>query len=729
MDVPFILAIFLLSHVLLLHSFSAKEDNKNQSTCPKSFHCKPFHHSLYFPFSNSTYPQCGLCTVTCDGPNQPPKIRLGNEGPWYNVSPWYNVLIEESIHRTTYLVQIHDQILQSHLESRNCKAFTDLNFPDNSYIQFTINPSLTFFKCNRSFSNATHLEDYFKGFHTYTKCEDYNLYYKFPDDPPSSPASHPPSCSVIQVPLNLSNTENHNEDDPFNLLTHTFSLELHVSKDCERCYLEEGGQCQNDNQKFHCATTNKVVAEGTKHRWILATGKKAISTNASKFLHKISCNLRYKTLSGFPCLKFSPVAYEAQILQKKESCPYLIAIAIPGGVICLLIFIISCRKKWDYISSCFVSRKTSSNPSSKDDIEGGTIFFGVHVFSYTELEEATNNFDPFQELGDGGFGTVYHGKLRDGRQVAVKRLYEHNYKRVTQFINEVQILTCLRHRNLVSLYGCTSRHSRELLLVYEYIPNGTVADHLHGDRAKNASLTWPVRMNIAIETASALTYLHASDIIHRDIKTNNILLDNNFCVKVADFGLSRLFPTDVTHVSTAPQGTPGYVDPEYHRCYQLTDKSDVYSFGVVLIELISSLRAVDIRRHGHEINLADLAINRIQNRAFDELIDPFLGFESDSLIERMTTLVAELAFQCLQCEKEMRPTMDEVLEALKEIQEYKYDNMGGEIDTVGVLNCTQPPPSPESDDVVLLKNSKAALSLDSVTDRSVSSSATSISSG
>ncbi|KAL7171134.1 hypothetical protein ACSBR2_035896 [Camellia fascicularis] len=321
------------------------------------------------------------------------------------------------------------------------------------------------------------------------------------------------------------------------------------------------------------------------------------------------------------------------------------------------------------------------------------------------------------------------GKLRDGREVAVKRLYEHNYKRVTQFINEVQILTCLRHHNLVSLYGCTSRHSRELLLVYEYIPNGTVADHLHGDRAKNASLTWPVRMNIAIETASALTYLHASDIIHRDIKTNNILLDNNFCVKVADFGLSRLFPTDVTHVSTAPQGTPGYVDPEYHRCYQLTDKSDVYSFGVVLIELISSLRAVDIRRHGHEINLADLAINRIQNRAFDELIDPFLGFDSDSLIERMTTWVAELAFQCLQREKEMRPTMDEVLEALKEIQKYKYDNMGGEIDTVGVLNCTQPPPSPESDDVVLLKNSKAAHSLDSVTHRSVSTSATSISSG
>lgn len=297
------------------------------------------------------------------------------------------------------------------------------------------------------------------------------------------------------------------------------------------------------------------------------------------------------------------------------------------------------------------------------------MYFGVPVFSYAELEDVTNKFDASKELGDGGFGTVYYGKLRDGREVAVKRLYEHNYKRMAQFRNEVEILTRLRHPNLVSLYGCTSRRSKELLLVYEYIPNGTVADHLHGDRAKDQSLTWPVRMNIAIETAGALAYLHASDIIHRDVKTNNILLDHNFQVKVADFGLSRLFPNDVSHVSTAPQGTPGYVDPEYHQCYQLTDKSDVYSFGVVLIELISSMPAVDLRRHSDEINLAKLAINRIQRHAFVELIDLSLGYESEPAVMRMTISVAELAFRCLQPHRELRPSMDEVLETLKEIQD------------------------------------------------------------
>ncbi|KAL2485091.1 Protein kinase superfamily protein [Abeliophyllum distichum] len=275
------------------------------------------------------------------------------------------------------------------------------------------------------------------------------------------------------------------------------------------------------------------------------------------------------------------------------------------------------------------------------------------------LKKATNNFDSSKELGDGGFGTVYYGKLRDGREVAIKRLYEHNYKRVEQFINEIKILTCLRHPNLVSLYGCTSRRSRELLLVYEFVSNGTVADHIHGDRAKEAPLSWPIRMNIAIETANALAYLHKSDIIHRDVKTNNILLDDKFCVKVADFGLSRLFPNDVTHISTAPQGTPGYVDPEYHQCYHLTDRSDVYSFGVVLIELISSMPAVDISRHRHEINLANLAISRIQRCAFNELIDSSLGFGSDAEVTRMTTSFAELAFRCLQLEKDMRPSMGE----------------------------------------------------------------------
>ncbi|OAY80488.1 putative serine/threonine-protein kinase [Ananas comosus] len=344
-----------------------------------------------------------------------------------------------------------------------------------------------------------------------------------------------------------------------------------------------------------------------------------------------------------------------------------------------------------------------------------TADYKTHIFSYAELDEATDGFSPSQELGDGGFGTVYKGKLRDGRIVAVKRLYENNYKRVEQFMNEVDILSPLRHQNLVSLYGCTSRHCRELLLVYEFVPNGTVADHLHGPRACEGVLTWPIRMQIAIETAEALGYLHAVEppIMHRDVKTNNILLDAGFHVKVADFGLSRLFPTNATHVSTAPQGTPGYVDPEYHTCFQLTDKSDVYSFGVVLAELISSKPAVDLSRCRNEINLANMAINKIQLSELAQLVDPTLGYDSDWVIRKMITMVAELAFRCLQHDGDMRPPIKEVLEVLRAIE--SVANGAGEDEEIDVG---------VKDDAGMPSNS-AALSPNSVTHKWVSRSTTS----
>ncbi|XAR52439.1 Non-specific serine/threonine protein kinase [Bertholletia excelsa] len=532
-------------------------------------------------------------------------------------------------------------------------------------------PNITLVKCFRSNDSgrSQKTKRHFQNYSSYKNCSGYTIYYS------SDPNHHLPSASYPELPcqeftvtaVEPSRWEK-KATDLFSLFASEYHIRFDVSNECKKCH-HDGGNCSsNEINEFHC------IIEGVGRR-----------------------NLKL-----------------------------ILGTVVPVVLIVLIALFLGIGKRWSYVSSHIFSRNSSSDPS-KADLEGSSIFFGVPVFSFKELEEATNNFDPSKELGDGGFGTVYHGKLKDGREVAVKRFYEHNYKRVTQFMNEIEILTRLRHRNLVSLYGCTSRQSHGLLLVYEYIPNGTVADHLHGCHAKEGCLTWPVRMNIAIETAAALAYLHASDIIHRDVKTNNILLDDNFCVKVADFGLSRLFPNNVTHVSTAPQGTPGYVDPEYHQCYQLTNKSDVYSFGVVLIELISSMPAVDISRHRHDINLANLAMNRIQNRAFNELIDPWLGFESDPEVERMTTSVAEVAFRCLQPEKEMRPMMDEVLEALKDIQEYRDEENEGV-----TANVEQtPPPSPEGENVVLLKNStdEVMSSPHAVTDKWVSCSTTSVSSG
>ncbi|RDX75588.1 LEAF RUST 10 DISEASE-RESISTANCE LOCUS RECEPTOR-LIKE PROTEIN KINASE-like 1.2, partial [Mucuna pruriens] len=289
----------------------------------------------------------------------------------------------------------------------------------------------------------------------------------------------------------------------------------------------------------------------------------------------------------------------------------------------------------------------------------------LEVFNHAELEEASNNFDTC--LGKGGYGTVYYGKLQDGREVAIKCFHQDNEteKIIKQFMKETEILSLLHHQNLVLLYGRTSHHSNKYMLVYEYISNGTLSKHLH--ESSCAKLPWQTRLNIAIETATALVYLHDSGIIHRDVKGSNILLDENFTVKVADFGFSRSLPDYVTHVTTIPVGTRAYIDPDYYDSGRVSDKSDVYSFGVVLFELVSS-NPPSLMEGKENVTLAQSAKRKILNNKLKDVVDPCFWFDSDKNMMEMVTAVAELAFQCVQCPKEIRPSMKQVLETLEGIR-------------------------------------------------------------
>ncbi|KAK1395703.1 Wall-associated receptor kinase-like 14 [Heracleum sosnowskyi] len=294
----------------------------------------------------------------------------------------------------------------------------------------------------------------------------------------------------------------------------------------------------------------------------------------------------------------------------------------------------------------------------------------IPVFPYKEIEKATHNFSDTRRLGTGAYGTVYCGKLRGGDQwVAIKRIKRGaDTESIENVMNEIRLLSCVNHPNLVRLLGCSIERN-EQILVYEFMPNGTLCQHLH--RERGSGLAWSVRLTIATETAQAIAHLHSSinpPIYHRDIKSSNILLDYNYKTKVADFGLSRIGMTESSHISTAPQGTPGYLDPQYHQNYHLSDKSDVYSFGVVLLEIITALKVIDFTRQKNEVNLASFAIDRIGKGLLNEIIDPFIMSTLDEATFSSMHKVAELAFRCISFHSETRPSMTEVATELEQIK-------------------------------------------------------------
>ncbi|WCJ34406.1 Protein kinase family protein [Euphorbia peplus] len=290
----------------------------------------------------------------------------------------------------------------------------------------------------------------------------------------------------------------------------------------------------------------------------------------------------------------------------------------------------------------------------------------ARMFGLKEVKKATNSFSKDRVLGTGGFGEVYKGELRDGTVVSVKLAKVGNIKSTQQVLNEVGILAQVNHKNLVRLLGCCVE-GEQPLMIYEYITNGTLHDHLHGK--SSVFLDWRKRLRVALQTAEALAYLHSgvhTPIYHRDVKSTNILLDDDFNAKVADFGLSRLARPGLSHVSTCAQGTLGYLDPEYYRNYQLTDKSDVYSYGVVLLELLTSQNAIDFSRDQDDVNLAIYVSQRAKNGVIMEVIDQrLLDKDFPDNISTSINLFSELALACLRERKADRPTMKEVVQQLE----------------------------------------------------------------
>uniref|UniRef100_M4DIV0 Protein kinase domain-containing protein n=1 Tax=Brassica campestris TaxID=3711 RepID=M4DIV0_BRACM len=293
----------------------------------------------------------------------------------------------------------------------------------------------------------------------------------------------------------------------------------------------------------------------------------------------------------------------------------------------------------------------------------GTSNANVKIFTEEGMKTSTNDYDKSRILGQGGQGTVYKGILPDNSIVAIKKARLGDNSQVEQFINEVPVLSQINHRNVVKLLGCCLE-TEVPLLVYEFINRGTLFEHLHGSFS-SLSLTWEHRLRIAVEIAGILAYLHSSasiPIIHRDVKTANILLDENLTAKVADFGASRLIPMDKEQLTTMVQGTLGYLDPEYYNTGLLNEKSDVYSFGVVLMELLSGQKALCFERPLQSKHLVNYIASAMKENRLHEVIDEKVINENNW---REIEEAVRVAMECTRVTGEGRPLMKEVAAKLE----------------------------------------------------------------
>ncbi|XP_048319520.2 wall-associated receptor kinase-like 20 [Ziziphus jujuba] len=363
-----------------------------------------------------------------------------------------------------------------------------------------------------------------------------------------------------------------------------------------------------------------------------------------------------------------------KIRKKKTKLIGVMAMAVSAGLALLLILIIGILLYKKHHRSNLQRQAQKSLIKEREQIlNSKSSGKSTRIFTGKEITKATNNFSKANLIGSGGFGEVFKAVFDDGITTAIKRAKLGNTKGMDQILNEVRILCQVNHKSLVRLLGCCVELEQPLL-IYEYIPNGTLFDHLHRHHSSNrAPLSWIHRLRIAHQTAEGLAYLHSSavpPIYHRDIKSSNILLDEKLDAKVSDFGLSRLVEkteTNNSHIFTCAQGTLGYLDPDYYRNFQLTDKSDVYSFGVVLLELLTSMKAIDFNREEEDVNLAVYMKKIIMEERLMEAVDPVLKGRSSKLEMETMKALGSLAASCLDDQRQNRPSMKEVAHEIEHI--------------------------------------------------------------
>ncbi|XP_019196924.1 PREDICTED: putative serine/threonine-protein kinase [Ipomoea nil] len=315
------------------------------------------------------------------------------------------------------------------------------------------------------------------------------------------------------------------------------------------------------------------------------------------------------------------------------------------------------------MSCCFLfSRKLHSSrtpaPEFQEEFSG---IENVTFFSYNELAEATDDFSSRNKIGEGGFGSVYKGTLKNGEMAAIKVLSAKSVQGVREFLTEIKVISDIDHENLVKLYGCCVEGSQRIL-VYNYLENNSLALTLLGTRWSGVQFSWKTRTKICIGVAKGLAYLHEQvNVVHRDIKASNILLDKDLMPKISDFGLAKLVPPDMTHVSTRVAGTLGYLAPEYAVRGQLTYKADIYSFGVLLMEIICGRCNTNTRLPVGEQYLLEKTWRLYERGEMELLVDSLLDGEFDA---EEACRYLKVGLLCTQDAPKLRPSMSTIVKML-----------------------------------------------------------------
>ncbi|KAM0991809.1 hypothetical protein ACFX2I_010125 [Malus domestica] len=380
-------------------------------------------------------------------------------------------------------------------------------------------------------------------------------------------------------------------------------------------------------------------------------------------------NQTYKPPKEFGPYIFIPAQYNFPDARKSSMSTGVI-IGISAGCLVLVLGLVvlgiyAIRQKKRAERAIGLSRPFASWAPSGKDSGGAPQLKGARWFSYDELKKCTNNFSDSNEIGSGGYGKVYRGILSDGQVIAIKKAQQGSMQGGLEFKTEIELLSRVHHKNVVGLLGFCFEQG-EQMLVYEFMPNGTLRESLLG--RSGIYLDWKRRLRITLGSARGLAYLHElanPPIIHRDVKSSNILLDEHLTAKVADFGLSKLISdSGKGHVSTQVKGTLGYLDPEYYMTQQLTEKSDVYSFGVVMLELITARQPIEKGKYiVREVRLV-MDKNDEEHCGLGDLIDRSIR-NSGTLIGFGRFL--ELAMQCVEDSAADRPTMSELVKAIETI--------------------------------------------------------------